>query len=104
MRLATMDPETGEWVEVTEANVRLALSLVHVPTPDELDDLLLDITNTGYASEARDVVEAWTRKWWGVESALTTKYYPEDGGLVTPPSLRDVFGLDDTGNEWQEEP
>ena len=27
MRLATMDPETGEWVEVTEEGVRLALSL-----------------------------------------------------------------------------
>lgn len=46
----------------------------HVPTPDELDQLLSDISAAGYASEAREIVENWTRKWWGVESAFTTKW------------------------------
>jgi hypothetical protein len=46
----------------------------HVPTPDELDTLLSDISACGYASEAREVVEAWTRKWRDVESAFTTKW------------------------------
>jgi len=46
--------------------------LCHVPTPKELDDLLASISACGYASEAVEVVETWTRKWWGVESAFTT--------------------------------
>lgn len=49
----------------------------HVPTPEELDELLSDISAAGYASEAREIVENWTRKWWGVESAFTTKWDAE---------------------------
>lgn len=51
----------------------------HVPTPDELEDLMVEISLTGYASEAVEVVEEWTRKWWGVESTTTTKFAEDEG-------------------------
>lgn len=43
------------------------------PTPDELDDVCAAIAACGYASEAVEVFEDWTRRRWGVESAFTTK-------------------------------
>ena len=33
-----------------------------------------EISAAGYASEAVEIVEAWTREHWGVESALTTQF------------------------------
>jgi hypothetical protein len=47
------------------------------PTPEELDDLCAQIAGTGYASEAVEIVEEWTRRKWGVESAFTTKWREE---------------------------
>jgi hypothetical protein len=52
----------------------------HVPTPQELDDLLAAVSACGYASEAVQVVEDWTRKWWGVESAFTTHWAAQRKG------------------------
>ena len=46
----------------------------YVPTPADLDDLMARISACGYASEAVEVVEEWTRERWGVESAMTTKF------------------------------
>ena len=45
-----------------------------VPTVEDLDDLTAKISAAGYASEAVEIVEAWTREHWGVESALTTQF------------------------------
>lgn len=65
-------PECG--TEVTSRHLIRADEATHIPTPDELDDLMADISATGYASEAVQVVEDWTRKWWGVESGDTTRW------------------------------
>lgn len=67
---AICHPGPHVWAEP----VPLTLDAPHVPTPEELDILLSDISAAGYASEAREIVETWTRKWWGVESAFTTKW------------------------------
>jgi hypothetical protein len=45
----------------------------YVPTPADLDDLMADISASAYASACVEIVEEWTRKHWGVESAMTTK-------------------------------
>ena len=50
------------------------LDVAYVPTPDDLDDLCAAISACGYASEAVEVVENWTRARWGVESAMTTRF------------------------------
>lgn len=67
----------GDSLQVDEDDAAVLINsalTTHVPTPDELDLLLSDISAAGYASEARETVENWTRKWWGVESAFTTKW------------------------------
>lgn len=59
--------------EVDWNDVAAMLPTPYVPTPDELDDLLANISYSSYASEAVEVVENWTREHWGVESAVTTE-------------------------------
>lgn len=44
----------------------------YVPTPEDLDTLLANISAADYASTAVAIVEDWTREHWGVESAFTT--------------------------------
>lgn len=50
----------------------------YVPTPDDLDQLCAAISSAGYASEAVEIVEDWTRQHWGVESAFTSKVNAEN--------------------------
>ncbi|MGV0986779.1 MAG: hypothetical protein ACOYB2_19705 [Limnohabitans sp.] len=76
-RFATMDPLTGQWVEVDQSAVHVALLCPNVPTVEELDTLTADISACGYASEAVEVVETWTRKKWDVVSAITTQFEEE---------------------------
>lgn len=48
------------------------------PTPEELDDLMVKIGSSAYASEAILIVEEWTRARWGVVSTFTAKCEAED--------------------------
>ena len=65
--------ENAAYIAAADPTTVLALlARLYVPTPADLDDLMADISATGYASEAVEVVEEWTRKRWGVVSAMTT--------------------------------
>jgi hypothetical protein len=59
--------------ERIEAAARAACA----PTVEELDTLTADISAASYASEAVWVVEEWTRRKWGVVSALTARWEKE---------------------------
>ncbi len=73
--------EGDETWDTWTADRLIALGWTRRPTVEEMDDLTAAISGCGYASEAVEVVEEWTRKKWGIESALTTQFakaYRED--------------------------
>jgi hypothetical protein len=43
------------------------------PTPAEIDELLADVVQVGYASEAADVVEGWIEQRYGVVGKITAE-------------------------------
>jgi hypothetical protein len=45
-----------------------------LPTGDELDDLLADISGAAYASEARQWVEDFFERKWGLRSPITVEH------------------------------